>query len=306
MKILNPPLKLCVEILEFVFEFQTRKKQCTSTQLRDHFKVTQVYYQNAVQFLKSHNLLLIKGDYVDLSDFCYGQISKSPNIVRQMLLEILMGNQPFIEFTYFLGKGKSEAESVKLVKYLYEIEQSESTLLKIFKEWIRILNIKISPVLLKNETLDGIKESLENKLLANNFIKDFLGDELHNVSEQVITKLSNSIKDITQDNDNSVNEAGRAMEDFLRLDLAKGIDLTRCSGLGEIGNELNKYSYPKKLNNLCLGLANIRSMGKAHGVDKSLNLPWTISDHAAIGYIIMILSLIKSYLVYERTKSLVF
>ncbi len=306
MKILNPPIKLCTEILEFVFEFRTRKKQCTATQLKEQIKVTPSYYSNALLFLKNHNLLIFKEDCIDLSDLYYTKISKSPTISRHVLLEILMENQSFIEFTYFLGKGKSEIESVKLVRSLYGIEQSESTVLKIFKEWVRLLNIKISTTPLKNETLDGIEKSLENKLLANNFIKNFLGEELRNVSEQVITKLSNSIKDIPKDNDSSINEAGRALEDFLRLDLANNIDLTHCSGLGEIGNELNKYDYPKKLNNLCVGLANVRSMGKAHGVDRSLNLPWYISDHAAIGYIVMVLTLIKSYLVYDRDKKLVF
>jgi hypothetical protein len=272
----------------------------------DHFKVTPAYYEKALLFLRNHNLLINNGEYVDLSDVCFDRISKSPNITRQILLEALMENQAFIEFTYFLGKGKSEAESIKLVKCLYEIEQSEPTLIKVFKEWIKLLNIKISTVPLKNETLDGIKKSLENKLLANNFIKDFLGDELHNVSEQVIKKLSDSVKYIPNDNDSSVNEAGRALEDFLRLDLDKNIDLTHCSGLGEIGNELNKSNYPKKLNNLCVGLANVRSMGKAHGVDKTLNVPWSISDHAAIGYIIMVLTLIKSYLVYIHNQKLNF
>jgi hypothetical protein len=218
-----------------------------------------------------------------------------------------MRSQPFIEFTYFIGKGKTEKESVKLVRSLYEIKQSDSVVLKIFQEWIKLLDIDVSEKPLGNKTLDGIKDSLQNKLYANNFIKEFLGDELHSISEQVVAKLSEAIKQIPKDNESSVNEAGRALEDFLRIDLAKDIDLTGCSGIGEIGNELNKHAqYPKKLNNLCVGLANVRSMGKAHGSDRSLKVEWIITEHGAIGYIIMVLSLIKSYLVFKQENKPIF
>lgn len=132
-------------------------------------------------------------------------------------------------------------------------------------------------------------------------------NDLRNVSEQVITELSNAIKEIPQDNEASVNEAGRALEDFLRLDLAGDVDLSHCSGIGEIANELNKYpQYPKKLNSLCLGLSSIRSIGKAHGADKILKVKWSITEHGATGYIIMVLSVIKSYQTFKRENKTIF
>ena len=83
--------------------------------------------------------------------------------------------------------------------------------------------------------------------------------------------------------------------------------LIKGSGIAEIGNELNKHDdYPKKLNNLCVGLSNIRSMGKAHGSDKTLKAKWTITENGAIGYIIIVLSVIKSYLRFKQENSLIF
>ncbi|QQG43592.1 MAG: hypothetical protein HYW45_01065 [Candidatus Daviesbacteria bacterium] len=276
--------------------------------LEKHFQLSQRYLNSALSFLEIHNLIIYpEPGVITLSDEVCDKLSVSLINSRKMLLDSLMQSQAFIEFTYFIGKGKNEKESVRLILSLYDIKQSEAVVLKIFQEWIKLLGIKISEKPLKNQTLDGIKNSLQNKLYANNFIKEFLDDDLRNVSEQVITELSNAIKEIPEDNEASINEGGRALEDFLRLDLAKDIDLSRCSGIGEIANELNKYpQYPKKLNSLCLGLSSVRSIGKAHGADKILKVKWSITEHGATGYIIMVLSVIKSYLVFKQESKTVF
>lgn len=308
MKILNPPVKLCSQILEFLYEFHSRKKYCSPLILQKNFPVSSNYYSLALTFLSQHKLLIKPTpDVIGLSDNAKKELEKSSNNSVRLIYEQLMGIQPFIEFTYFLGKGKTEKESIKLVTSLYNILQNESGVLKIFQKWIKLLGIKTSEKPLKNKTLDGIKDSLQNKLYANNFIKEFLGDGLRNVSEQVITELSNAIKEIPEDNEASVNEVGRALEDFLRLDLAKDIDLSHCSGIGEIANELNKHpQYPKKLNSLCLGLSSIRSIGKAHGADKILKVKWSITEHGATGYIIIVLSVIKSYLAFKQENKIIF
>ena len=308
MKIPNPPTKLCGDILEFIYEFSSRKKECRIEVLKRHFNVSLNYWERAFSFLTNNGLVLsVAPETITLSQDMFAQLEKSTQNSKKIVLEQIMKIQPFIEFTYFLGRGKSEKDSIKLVVSLYDLQQSEETVLKIFKEWIQLLGIKISEVPLKNKTLDGIKNSLQNKLYANNFIKEFLGDDLRKVSEQAITELSDSIKEIPEDNEASINEAGRALEDFLRIDLGQDVDLTQCSGIAEIGNELNKHDdYPKKLNNLCVGLSNIRSMGKAHGSDKTLKAKWTITENGAIGYIIIVLSVIKSYLRFKQENSLIF
>jgi len=308
MKILNPPVKLSASIIEFLHEFSSRGKECKLEVLIKHFGVSTKYLKLSLSFLSNNSLIIYPSpDIVTLQTNVISSLDKSKANSRKLVLEQFMKLQPFIEFTFFLGKGKSENESIKLVKSLYDIDQDESVILGIFKEWIRLLNIKISTTPFKNETLDGIRDSLQNKLRANNFIKEFLGNNLHNVSEQVITELSDAIKEIPEDNETSVNEAGRALEDFLRIDLAKDVNLTRCAGIAEIGNELNKYDqYPKKLNNLCVGLTNVRSMGTAHGSDKMLKIKWNITAEAAIGYIIVVLSVIKSYLNFKQNNTLIF
>lgn len=308
MKIINPPISLCSSVLEFLYEFEIRKKECRKDVLEKHFRLSRRYLNSALSFLRDHNLITHpKAELIAISEEAYNALNKSLANSKKVVLEKLMTLQPFIEFTYFLGKDKSEKESIRLALSLYDIKQNELVVLKIFKEWINLLGIKISESSSKNKTLDGIKDSLQNKLYANNFIKEFLGDDLHNVSGQVVEELSDAIKEIPKDNESSINEAGRALEDFLRVDLAQDVDLTNCSGIGEIGNELNKHNqYPKKLNNLCVGLSSIRSMGKAHGSDRTLKVPWLITEHGVIGYIIMVLSVIKSYLIFQQENKLIF
>lgn len=307
MKIINPPVKLCRDILEFLYEFNSRNKECNLRVVEKYFNVSSSYLSLALLFLNNQGIISIDNSIIALSPKAKTSLDKSLTNVRKIILEQLMSFQPFIEFTYFLGKGKSDKDSARLVKSLYGLEHEEILILKVFRAWIKLLDIKILKTPSKNKTIDGIKESLQNKLYANNFIKEFLKDDLRNISEQVIAELSDAIKEIPEDNEASVNEAGKALEDFLRIDLANDIDLTHCSGIGEIGNELNKYThYPKKLNNLCVGLSNIRSMGKAHGSDKTLKTKWAITEQSAIGYVIIVLSILKSYLIFKKESKLIF
>lgn len=302
----NPPINLCSSILEFIFEFQKRNKLCTDLVLRKHYNLSQRYLSAAVTFLSENNLIVIS-DTIVLSPEVFDQLDKSLVNSRKVIMETLMSFQPFIDYIYFLNNGKSERESLKMVTSLYSIKQNEEIVSKVFNDWISNFGINISGEQARNKTLDGINDAVQNKLYANNFIKIFLGEDFSYISPQVVKELSEAIKHIPQDNEMSVNEAGRALEDFLRLDLAKDIDLTKCSGIGEIGNELNKHvDYPKKLNNTCVGLTNIRSMGKAHGADKTLKLSWSVSEHGAIGYLILVLTLIKSYIAFRQRKKLIF
>jgi len=308
MKIPNPPIKLCVEILEFLYEFSFRDKKCTSDLLRKNFSVTPSYFDRALSFLVEYGLLVyVTSGTIALSAEAVRALKKTSENSLQLILEKLMEIQPFIEYTYFLGKGRTEVDSIKLVISLYDLRQSSETIIKIFKEWIKILGVNTTPSPAKNRTIEGLKESLQSKLYANNFIKEFLGNNLNSVSSQVIAELASAIKEIPNDNEASVNEAGRALEDFLRLDLVQDVDLSHCSGIGEIGNELNKHAqYPKKLNNICLGLTNIRSMGRAHGSDKTLKQSWSITEQGALGYIIIVLSTIKSYLTFKQENKPIF
>lgn len=308
MKIPNPPIKLCAEILEFLYEFSSRNKECTLNLLSKNFSLTPSYFDRALSFLVEYGLIIyITPDTIALSVEAKDSLKKTSENSLQLILEKLMEIQPFIEYAYFLGKGRTETESIKLAISLYDLRQSSETILKIFKEWIKILGINTTANPVENKTIEGLKESLQSRLYANNFIKEFLGNNLSSVSQQVITELAAAIKGIPNDNESSVNEAGRALEDFLRLDLVQDVDLSRCSGVGEIGNELNKHSqYPKKLNNLCLGLSSVRSMGKAHGSDKTLKQSWSITEQGALGYIIMVLSIIKSYLTFQQEGKPIF
>ncbi len=307
IKLLNPPVKLCAQILEFVYEFNSRDKECGLEVIKGHFAKSPKYFDLALAFLLQYELINCVNGVVTLSPKSNNLLDKSIDNSKKLVLERLMTIQPFVEYTYFLGKGKNKKESAKLVKSLYGIKQDEDFLMRTFDGWIKILGIKVLESVKESKTIEGIKSSLQNKLYANNFVKENLGHCLRYVSEQVLDELSSAIKEIPNDNEESINATGRALEDFLRINLATEVDLTGCSGIAEIANELNRHpTYPKKLNNLCIGLSSIRSMGKAHGSDKLLKIKWSITEPSAIGYILMTLSVIKSYLVFKHQNRLMF
>lgn len=228
---------------------------------------------------------------------------KSKNIVSETIINL----QPFVEYTYFLGRGKSVLESVNLVRTIYQVEQKPEILNKIFSSWINFVGINPNIKPINNNTIKKLEESIENKLKINKFLKQEFGSHFHSISQDVISDLFTAIQNINKSPKQSINDAGTAIEDCLRIDICKKHDLSKCSGIVQITNTLNKYpeEFPTKLNNIVAALGNIRSMGKAHGVDRKIKERWAVTPETAISCIVLTVSLIKSYFEYQDNGKLI-
>jgi hypothetical protein len=307
MKIANPSLSLTIKILCLIYELNIRGQECTELQIIKHFNKTQSYILKCLNFLRDNKIIVYSTDKLKISDTIINRLDgtelKSKNIVSEAIINL----QPFVEYTYFLGRGKSVLESVNLIRTIYQVEQKPEILNKIFSSWVNFVGIKPNIKPMNNSTIKKLEESIENQLKINKFLKQEFGSHFHSISQDVISDLSTAIQNINKSSKQSINDAGTAVEDCLRIDICKKHDLSKCSGIVQITNTLNKYpeEFPTKLNNIVAALGNIRSMGKAHGVDKKIKERWTITPETAISYIVLTVSLIKSYFKYQDNGKLI-
>lgn len=318
MKISNPSLSLTIKILCLIYELNIRDQECTESRILKHFNKTQSYIVKCLNFLRE-NKIIIYSCPVDILGFAETvETIKIPDAIinkfdgtelkcKNIISEAIINIQPFVEYTYFLGKGKSVLESANLVKTIYQVEQKSEVINAIFSGWISFVGIKPSIKPMSNSTIKKLEESIENKLKINKFLKPELGSCFHLISPYVISDLTNAIQNINNSTKQSINDAGTALEDCLRIDFCKKHDLSKCSGIVQITNILNKYpkEFPTKLNNIVAALGNIRSMGKAHGVDKKIKERWVITPETAISYIVLTISLIRSYFEYQSSGKLI-
>ncbi len=304
-KIIDPSINVTIAIIELLFECTTRKKGCTVEQILEHVHKTKIYVLSAIKFIIDNDIVEFEKDALYLKEKYITNI-KSGNAIEGIIKEVITANKYFIEYTYFLSKGKTKDEGVELVKAIYGLNQNSDKIIRIFDRWISFLNIDIRATVDKNITINRL-ENIDNKLNAMKFIKDEFDIYFKELSNDVTQDLSDAIINLDVDVKESVNDAGRALEDFLRIDLASHIDLSKCSGIVQICNYLNKYpEFPTKLNNISTSLGNIRSMGKAHGTDAKLKQRWKIKKITALSYLLLIFAVIKSYLEYKINGKLIF
>ena len=310
------PWPVAIEIITVVYEFQQRKQICTENEILIYTGKTRDYVRKFLRVLTDMNCLVKENGSYIINPSYSKNINGSKESLSYPLKESLITSKPFSDFVYYLSCGKSGDEAVRLVKALYSIETDSAMTLIIFNKWLKFANVKIEKrsnhvgvpsQLTSDQTIDNLQKALNDKSLALRFLREEFGVLYSNISENVINDLCSAMLKIKKDGSDSINDSGRALEDFLRLDLKSGVDLTKCDGIGQISNEYNKFKkYPMKLNNFALGLSTIRTMGDAHGADKLEQQRWVITENAACLYVLNVISLIKSYLIYEKDTKLIF
>ncbi len=242
-----------------------------------------------------------------LSEGIFNQIDGTEESSKRTIEKILAEDKILIEYVYFLSKKKSKQDSIKLLKKFYDIEQNHATIENILDGWIKILKIRISDKTNKNKTLESLEKSVQNKVLTGKFLKEEFGDYYKRISPNVLKDLITAIIHTKSDPEESINDLGRALEDFLRIDLNSGLNLSKCQGIAQIAQLFNQNNkFPTKLNNLTAGLSSIRSMGKAHGVDKKENQRWKIMETTSLSTTLIVISLMKSYMIYTQKSKLIF
>lgn len=296
------------EILEYLLILEKRDKFSTIQEVHDFFKKTNLYTKKAIQFLLFFEIVQIDTNYIKINKEIYKNLDGSRKRSVLILKDCVVGFKPYIEYYYFISMKKNEDEAAKLIQKIYNIKQKPPRIVAIFDKWSNFLKIKHenNPTEFSNE-LSLLSKSINNEILIQKFLREQFGDHYKKIGTDVIADLVEALKDYRINSRKSVNDAGRAMEDFLRLDFAKSLNLTHCSGIVQISNELNRHTIStKKHNGIIFGVGNIRSMGDAHGADKNEGERWVINEYSALFYILLVIKTIVSFLEYQNNRNLVF
>lgn len=301
-------LSYACNILEYLFTLEKRNKTSTAQDVHEFFKKTAQYTKNAISFLTYFKIIEEKEDFVKLDKHVFKRLDGSRDKSVLVLKDRIIKFKPYIEYYHFLSVGKNAEESAKLVKMVYDIRQDTHRVIKIFEYWSKFLKIKHDkrPTEYSSE-LSQLNKSLNDELSIQKFLRDQFGDHYKKIGSDVSDDLVEALKDYKTDPSKSVNDAGRALEDFLRIDFAKSINLTHCSGIIQLSNELNRHIIStKKHNGIIAGLGHIRSMGDAHGADKTEGERWVINEYSALFYALMVIKTIVSMIEYKNNNSLIF
>jgi len=308
IKIPEANLNYSCEIIEHIFTCEKRSKIVKIKDVHNFFNKTKHYTDSAISFLLFLEILTQDGQKLKIENDTYKKLNGSREKTVILFKNKITRFKPYIEYNYFLSIGKSSNESAKLVKYIYTLDKNEDKIIKIFDYWSKFLNIEHDkkPTEYSNE-IEQLNSSLNNQILIQKFLKEQFEEYYKDISNNVIDDLIEALTDYKKDPSKSINDAGRALEDFLRIDLVKSVDLTNCSGIIQISNELNRHTIStKKHNGLIAGLGHIRSMGDAHGADRLHGERWGINENSALFYVIIVIKTINSLFEYQKNEKLIF
>jgi hypothetical protein len=139
---------------------------------------------------------------------------------------------------------------------------------------------------------------LDSEMVARLFVANRLGSEFfHRLDKTEQTRLTNSVLNHASDPEKSGEDAGKALESYLRLiGTASGHDLTRFNGLGEIADYLagggRTIIHPKH-RDLIKATSTLRNCS-AHERDKLTNKPWRKTPEMALANVLWALHLMRS------------
>ncbi len=238
----------------------------------------------------------------DVSDVSRATKEQQPLLFRKFLQRF----DPFILFVSLVGRGNTLDQAARKITVIYNIDAQHTSIQATLTSWgsfAGIIEAKKGKVVLKVETptlsaeyIRDLLQAMEHDIKARIYIATKLGENVFGYMKQdEIDFLVKAIRTHQKDPRNSIDDAGRAFEDFLRrVIIDKQIDASRCKGVTELAECLKggKLIDQKQLE-ICQGIGSIR-VAAAHNKDRITVEPWQINPDAAIETILLALTMIRS------------
>ena len=278
-KIKHVSIEVLSEVLEIIYHLQRYNYNSIGIkEILRHCSKSEPYIKNTLIMLEELNLLEISVDNYLIPSEHFKAIH-SPESIKSLIESAIRKYPPFIEFLYLCSIGKSKESASKMVRDIFRIETDENIIHKTFSAWSSVLGIKINKITPLRAIVSEEQNKFNDKTQAILFIREQFGEDISKIQKNIFEDLVEALMDFKKDPNKTVNDAGRALEDFLRYSSKGKVDLSKCSGIIQISNELNRKGAPissKKHNGVLIGLGNIRSMGDAHGIDMFEEQRWVI------------------------------
>jgi uncharacterized protein YmfQ (DUF2313 family) len=163
-----------------------------------------------------------------------------------------------------------------------------------------IIKLKVVVEELKPEYLKELLEALESDIKARIYMENKLTDEVFGYLQyDEIEFLVKAIRNHQKDARASIEDMGKAFEDFLRrLGNDKKVDMTKSSGIAQCAYSLKGADLiTQKHLEVCEHINTFR-LAAAHSKEKQTLEAWKINPDAAIEVILTALTAIRSIFIY--------
>ena len=289
-------------VVDIIYSFQKYNHSCSKIEIMNVTKKSIKSIENALFMLDLLKIIEANKDNLKLIAYYLSKINSKTSHDQAICDNILLF-PPFNEYIYQKTIGKSDEDAGLLVKHIFDINSEENKIISIFNSWIRYFNITLSLVPEDSQIASFVNYiNQENGILL--FIRQMLTHDISKIEPAILLDIKEGLSLAKEKPADALTDMGRALENFLRVNF-KEVDLSKKNGIGEIAQGLrNEKRIPSKITNILLGLASIRTIGDAHGIDKDEGKSWHIEPITPVLFAALVLKTIDSIIAYQEEKLL--
>ncbi len=289
-------IPLMVKLIQYIYFFQRNNQDPCENDLVATLNLSIKSIKNGIYMLRQIKVLK-KDEKIALIDEIFSKVDENYTITRILFDKISIF--PFFnEYLFLLSKKISDLDAAAILKKVFNIQISPSTIKSTFNGWMNFFKINVNEY--------DIKDDVNELDLISNIapilrIRAIYNRNLGDVPELVLIDLCEGVSHAKIDSKTALTDTGRALENFLRIKYDSKVDLSKCNGIGQIANCLrSKRIINSKICNVLISLGSIRSIGNSHGLDKEDKKLWEVSEESAIIYNYLTVKTIKSLVNYEN------
>ena len=276
---------------------------------------TRAYAKRCLAVAVQLKMVRVENDqYVAETDACdISQMRKEdyPLLFRKFLQKYT----PFLLFISLLNKGKSLEEACRKVKIIYDIASDQRIVKKSLIGWAKYagllavsrngnVELKISTNKKEPKYLSALIESLDSDIKIRLYLEKKLTDEVFGYLQQdEVEFFIKALKEHSNDPRGSIEDAGKAFEDFLRrIGRNAKVDLSTANGIGQCSQLLKgKDVIMQKHLDICNYINTLR-LASAHSKDKKTMIQWKINPDTALETILITLTALRSIFLFVFKK----
>lgn len=309
-----------VETVEGIY-YKTEKGGMTLDMAKDYIKMSGSYAQRALSMACTLGFAEKKDNKYfannNAGELVKARKSEKPIIFRKYLQRF----EPFIVFLALVIRGDTTTDSARKLKIIYGIGLNERDIRFALLNWGQysqifnydfssdqiVVNIDMEDLemLYLTELLESLNSEVKTKIyLAEKLTKAVYGY----LQSDEIEHLTKALMNHERDPRNSIDDACRALEDFLRrISFDNGHNVSTFHGITNIADRIGSKNIGlihEKQKKILIGIAAIRNLS-SHSKDEILLESWEISPEFAIETILILISMIRSVYLYVKNRELI-
>ncbi|GEM_PF-3397490 len=283
----------------------------TKKEIANYIGKSEEYARRALQVGTSFGWVKEDGKKYSAVGDCFKFSKADPKQKQILFRKGIQTFSPFILFVTLIIKGDLPKDAARKTKVIFDVSEPSEDILTSLLVWgeysgtltknsdgtvVTDVGIKIDE--LSQEYIQHLLEALQSDLKMRVYLTNKLTPEAFAfLSSGEVGLITNALSAYARNPTHSVEDAGKALEDFLRsVAKASDLDVSNKSGIVEIINEFRGKKpdlISPKLSSVAEGLGMIRTMA-AHSKDKKTEVPWTINPDAALEYCLIVVSVVRA------------